>query len=165
MRWGRVNFGWVRWGQVDEPQGRGSLMCMERRKRKSSKLVRPGKQRWGEVWMRWDEDKLMNHRKRFFDEYGEEKEESSKLVRPGKPRWGEVGWSLDEVRWGQVDEPQEEVLWWVWRGERGQSKLVRPGKPRWGEVKFGWGEMRTSWWTTGRSSLMSMERRKRSHPS
>ena len=29
---------------------------------------------------------MMNHRKRFFDEYGEEKEESSKLVRPGKPR-------------------------------------------------------------------------------
>ena len=29
---------------------------------------------------------MMSHRKRFFDEYGEEKEEESKLVRPGKQR-------------------------------------------------------------------------------
>ena len=29
--------------------------------------------------MRRDEDKLMSHRKRFVDGYGEEKEESSKL--------------------------------------------------------------------------------------
>ena len=32
------------------------------------------------------EDQQMSHRKRFFKEYGEEKEESSKLVRPGKRR-------------------------------------------------------------------------------
>ena len=29
---------------------------------------------------------MMSNKKRFFDEYGEEKEESSKLVRPGKQR-------------------------------------------------------------------------------